>query len=383
MNPHSLKAMRCFVVATLISTALLASCSKQNDDKTSAERPVADPQSKFAQPATLSGATEAQKESTLMPRTTPAIAGNGEREGPPNPAAPRSDPRLRPPLIGTGRTGPQNPVPPYVQKVAVRVGAEMAGLKTNDPAIPVKFAKLWKTAWPSSFNVPLRVGSTADIAVGRALPREVTDYRSQRECFTTQLQSGELGFITNNDEREAAYMMFGLAVGDAQSGGGNLIRAIADRVNQLPPAKGDVVLFYIVSQALRDLRRGGSNATTFADLLPLAEGRNPLYRLLALQASYNAVTNLTRNLSSENPQAEVALAPARTAFYQMYLSESDPVILREAVQAMGAVPSLDAKAALQRFRAAQQQAGNAELVTAADEALRSCESLLATLKSER
>ena len=187
------------------------------------------------------------------------------------PAAPQSDPRLRPPLIGTGRTGPQNPVPPYVQKVAARVGAEMAGLKTNDQAIPVKFAKLWKTAWPFSFNVPLRVGKTADIATGRVLPGEVADYRSQREVFTSQLQRGELGIITNSDELEAAYMMFGLAVGDAQSGGGNLIRAIADRVNQLPPTKGDVVLFNIVSQALRDLRRGGSNATIFADLLPLAE----------------------------------------------------------------------------------------------------------------
>ena len=79
----------------------------------------------------------------------------------------------------------------------------------------------------------------------------------------------------------------------------------------------------------------------------------------------------------------MTLAPARTAFYQMYLNETDPAILSEAVRAMGTVPSADAKAALQRFRAAQQQAGNAELVTAADEALRSCESLLATLKPER
>ena len=162
------------------------------------------------------------------------------------------------------------------------------------------------------------------------------------------------------------------------------MRLVADRTNQLPPTKGDLVLFNVASQALRDLQRGGGpNATTFADLIPLAEGRNPVYRLLALQGSYSAVTNPTRNLSSENPQAEVTLAPARTAFYQMYLNESDPTILSEAVRAMGTVPSADAKAALQRFRATQQQAGRAELVEVADEALRSCESLLATLKPAR
>ncbi len=256
-------------------------------------------------------------------------------------------------------------------------------MKANDPALSAKLAKLWKTAWPASFNAPLPDGATANVAAGRVLPATIANDQVQRESFIVRLQRGELGTIANNDELEAAYMMFALAVGDAQSGAGNLMRLVAERANQLPPTKGDLVLFNVASQALRDMQRGGPNATTFADLIPFAEGKNPVYRLLALQASYNAVTNPTRNLSSENPQAEVTLAPARTAFYQMYLNETDPAILSEAVRAMGTVPSADAKAALQRFRAAQQQAGNAEMVAAADEALRSCESLLATFKPER
>ena len=382
MNQHSLKAMRAFVV-TVIAAIVLGGCSKQPREQTDANQPMKETPSSLAKSATPTPDMEAKTEPVSMPQATPPPAGKGEREGAPNPAAPQSDPRLRPPLIGTGRTVPQPPVPPHVQKVAARISAEMAGLKKYDPAMPAKFAKLWKTAWPSSFNAPLPDTANANVAAGLVLPATIADSRTQRESFIAQLQRGELGTIANNDELEAAYMMFGLAVGDSQSGAGNLMRVIAERANQVPPTKGDLVLFNIASQALRDMQRGGPNATTFADLIPFAEGKNPVYRLLALQASYNAVTNPTRNLSSENPQAEVMLAPARTAFYQMYLNESDPAILSEAVRAMGTVPSADAKAALQRFRATQQQAGKTELVNAADEALRSCESLLATLKPER
>lgn len=382
MNQHPLRAMRAFVV-TVIAATVLGGCSKQPREQTDANQPMKETPSPLAKSATPTPDIEPKTEPAPMPPATPPLAGRGEREGAPNPAAPQSDPRLRPPLVGTGRTVPRPPVSPHVQKVTARVAAEMQGLKANDPALPEKFAKLWKTAWPSSFNAPLPDGANANVAAGRVLPSAVADSQAQRESFIAKMQGGELGTIANNEELEAAYMMFALAVGDAQSGAGNLMRVIAERANQVPPTKGDLVLFNIASQALRDMQRTGPNATTFADLIPLAEGKNPMYRLLALQASYNAVTNPTRNLSSENPQAEVTLAPARTAFYQMYLNESDPAILSEAVRAMGTVPSADAKAALQRFRATQQQAGNAELVNAADEALRSCESLLATLKPER
>ena len=116
---------------------------------------------------------------------------------------------------------------------------------------------------------------------------------------------------------------------------------------------------------------------------PLAQAKNPVYRLLAIQAVNRSISTSARGISTEDRRFSVADAPAKVAFLRPFLEEQDPSILSEAVRAMGALPSPDAKAELEAFLDVQRQAGNESLVLAAEEALRTCDSLLAATASVR
>jgi hypothetical protein len=352
-----------------ILSNFLTCCSKpkseklENADSPSSEKPETYSFEKKSQVPQIDNSSQQSANPT----------GRGEYEGPANPSY-----KNLPPLIGSGVSKPDPVIPPVAEKIRREIEKEFGGLQGSDPRISSVFRKLWSRTWPNSFNLPTKDSQTEEIATGKMLPAELVNFRISSKEFVAQVQKGMTGNFSSDEELEAAYLMLTLSIGDARSGARNLFLALSDRSNQLPPSRGDVVLFNIVIQALQDMKQGGASAISFDDLKPLAESKNPIYRLIALRASSSAVTEQTRFASSENSRTELEDAPARTAFYGQFFKEIDPQILSEAVLAMAAVPSREAMTLLRGFRQTQQIADQPQLVAIADDAILTCE---ATLKA--
>jgi hypothetical protein len=144
------------------------------------------------------------------------------------------------------------------------------------------------------------------------------------------------------------------------------------RANVLPPTGVDLAMFDALNNALDELgptRLG----TPFEPWVQFASAANPVYRLLALRAAMHTTSHAAIGLSPEDPNYSRADAPAKLGFYLRYLSESDPVILTEAIAAIATVPTPEARQAIERFQATQQQRGDAALAQSAAEALRTQE----------
>lgn len=284
----------------------------------------------------------------------------------PNPAntpvATQRGPRLRHPEKGLVTT-PEAPDP-----ARDRLRREFAGVGPNDPKFFETLRRLWNEIDWRSLERP--VGSTTDskVASGKLLPRE-------------------LHALLNSDaqrtaEKDSARMLGWLAGWSGVQGGNHLPSLMEERANQLPPTDADLAIYNAVSRGIEEMNPS-TNRPYLELWKPLTESKNPIYRLLALEAGVRAISADARAISTEDNRFNEVDAPAKVAFVQPFLAEEDPLILGRAVRVMGTLASPAAKTALERFRATQQQAGNAELVAAADEALRSCESLLATLKPAR
>jgi hypothetical protein len=284
------------------------------------------------------------------------------------------------PLIGSGISLPDLVIPPVAEKIKREIEREFGGMQGSDPRITAIFRKLWLRSWPDTFNASIASSQSEEISTGKILPRELSDFRKTSKEFVVQIQKGISKTFSNKEELEAAYLMLTLSVGDAQTGSRNLLISLSDRKNNLPPTRGDIILCNIVTQALQDMKQGGVSAISFDDLKSLAGSKNPVYRLIAIQASYKAITDQTRFTSPENSMVDVETAPVKMDFYKNFLKESDPQILKEAVLAMGAIPSSDAMTTLINFREEQQKAGKLELVNVAEDAIRTCESTMRSFR---
>jgi len=216
-----------------------------------------------------------------------------------------------------------------------------------------------------------------EVALGVLLPSELKSLLEQIGPMDEALP-----FTRDAQSKDTVHMLELLAGLSGTVGGNHLPSLLADRANQLPPTDADLAAYYAVSQGIGEMNPS-TNRPYLELWKPLTQAKNPIYRLLALKAGERAISENARAISTEDRRFNSADAPAKVAFFQPFLIEQDPIILKEAVRAMGSLASPDAKAALERFRASQEQAGNSELVGAADEALSSCESLLSTLKPER
>lgn len=278
------------------------------------------------------------------------------------PVAVQRGPKLRHPEKGLVST-PEAPDP-----ARDRLRREFAGVGPNDPRFFETLRRLWSEIDWRGLERP--VSSTTDnkVASGKLLPRE-------------------LHALLNSDaqrtaEKDSTRMLGWLAGWSGVQGGNHLPSLMEERVNQLPPTDADLAIYSAVIRGIEEMNPS-TNRPYLELWKPLTEAKNPIYRLLALEASVRAISADARGISTEDNRFNEVDASAKVVFVQPFLAEEDPLILGRAVRVMGTLASPAARTALERFRAAQQQAGNAELVTAADEALRSCESLLATLKPVR
>jgi hypothetical protein len=257
-----------------------------------------------------------------------------------------------------------------------RLRREFAGVGPGDPRFYETLRRLWNEIDWRALDRPVDSAGDSKVASGKLLPTELKAF------FSGEAEAnGAVPFAKRWDEENISRILAWLAGWSGVQGGNHLPGLLADRANQLPPTVADLVTYYAVSQGIKEM--SPSTNRPYLELWkPLTEAKNPIYRLLALEAGVRAISANARSISTEDRRFNEVDGDAKVAFVQPFLSEVDPLLLARAVRVMGSLASPQAKTALERFRAAQQQAGNAEMVFAADEALRSCEYLLTTLKRD-
>ncbi len=271
---------------------------------------------------------------------------------------------------------PQKRVPELVapeqpDRTRDRIRREFEGLDPNDARFFQTLERLWSQALAVLPKNPLPSAAQAGISKGSILPTEVQQLLGGRGTNETIPQ------LQNSPTRESGRMLTSLGWMAGAWGGNHIPKLIANRLDHLPPDESDLAIFFAVNLGIADMDPA-TNRPMLENWKPLIKAKNPLYRLLAVRAGIHAVPRDFLNVSVEDPRHASLTAPAMAAFYKAFLSDTDPLILKEAVKILSIVGDASAKSTLIKFREKQQTLGNVELVMAANEAISACESRLPT-----
>ncbi len=236
-----------------------------------------------------------------------------------------------------------------------RLRSHLEGLRPDESEYDYVINQLWNKSLSQMSNEVLESSHEEDVYKGVMLPKELKGMEpSNRWVDTPEAMLGGVAFMA-------------VAAND-----GLLLSLAQQASDTLPPTKADLAIFEALNDAIKEL---GSTRTiaSFENWKPLARARNPLYRLLALRAAIRSTSQAASDLSSEDPSYNRVDGSAKLDFYLGFLDEKDPLILGEAISAVATVPTPEARQAIEKFKATQQQRGNASLVEAATVALRTQE----------
>jgi hypothetical protein len=327
------------LLGILLVAAFLNGCGKEETPQESASQP--------------------EKPVTVKPSQPPLVPPNVATTSPANesnPSAGRQPKRKHPHLI----------IPPDQPNPTIdRLQRELGGIKMNDPEFAMKVSRLWKESVAQLSAATLPSATDAKVANGTRLPKELEDALHAR--------------TNKNDDASPQDMLNGLGVVMASTQTDLLPQYAQERMNALPPTATDLAIFEALNRGIGELNPS-SGVATFERWEPLAKARNPLYRLLALRAAIRTTSRAAFGLSSEDPNYTRIDGPAKLGFYLSFLDESDPIILAEAIAAVATVPTPEARQAIEKFQAVQQQRGDAALAQAAADALRTQEMIAQSLR---
>jgi hypothetical protein len=267
----------------------------------------------------------------------------------------------RRPLVGRTNTIP-GPVPLDPRAAAALVRVEEA-LRTMKPGDRAKFRELWSSAWVASFDRALPSAAAPDVANGKRMPAEIVEVTGS---LGKMIEAGKVPFADTPEEYEAACMLFVIGMGQAVAGGAELPGLLWSRANALPPTKGDLVVFAVMSEAVREATGERSSLENWR---ALKDATNPIYRHLALQGARRAFRAEAKGISTESPRANEIIGAGRLAFYRGYLAETDPVIVASLIDAVAGVGSADARRTLEQMKAQQAQTANLQLMAKLNAAL--------------
>lgn len=347
MKPYQLQTF----TLTLSVLMLVASCSREQSDAAKKD-------------AVESNATPQAAVVPASPRQHPTVVS----------ATPGREPLAENPNF--------KPVPaPGESKMGIvtqRIQEQMKGLVPGSPEAQAKFASLWKSSAPSTFAQPVASASNADVAAGRKLPTEASLALMRDNAFLEALESGKLPHLPGGEaELDGVLAKMVLALASTTTGLARLPSVLNERANALPPTAEDVATLVAVKQGLRELRSSGVAAIPLDQWRSLASAKNPIYRYIALLAAPHS----KRSNADLPPEGDSSARSAQAsgellAFYQPYLSETDVVLVAQAIKAMGNLGTHQARQALEAVASRPQVVSDSSLVEAVQTAIRDCEAMI-------
>ena len=251
---------------------------------------------------------------------------------------------------------------PEVDEAMQRFVTRFAEVRPGSNEYNTNLKLSWQKAYVHSFlkEIPDLNGMEID---GTLLPRSVENLLGQE-----RFEKDRLPFLELKTEIHAGRVLTWIATLDCMSGGHQLSNLLQERANELPPTQGDLVILYAAVQGIREFN-SDTNRPILEDWDQLSQGKNPIYRLIALKASIASTPRKWAHISSEDPRYGEVTNSEKLRFLNSYMNEKDPIILLEAIRAVRSHPSKEAIAMLERLRSDPEITKNKKAYESVEEAL--------------
>lgn len=211
------------------------------------------------------------------------------------------------------------------QKNALSTLPDEGGMHSRD------VENFWNEAHASWFTTSFPNGNAPEVIAGRMIPPEIHDLRGSQ--LLDALTTGTLQGIEDENSRTSARRSFQQLVEMCMRGEmENLAKLVAVRANQVPPSRGDVILFLMLREALPALENEQGSAHEW---LGFADATNPIYRLLAIQVVKRA-KGIGDDLAGQ--------------FFKRLANDFDDTIARAALKGIETLPAAKAIPLLEQLR---------------------------------
>lgn len=247
---------------------------------------------------------------------------------------------------------------------------------SNDPRVRARVFEIWKLFASEFGNKPIP-GAPPEALAGQLLPAEIAKLSSSNPNFRELLMSGKVSFLSGNEEMYSAAGLYSSGVLAGSFAGDGITNLLSQRSNQLPPSALDLVAYFAISDGIREIGSGVShNYPTLESLAPYATAQNPIYRLLALQATAKALPSGVTQPPIDEGKESVAINQARAAVLQKYANETDPVIVGKLIEVLAATSNKEAQSTLKLIRERQAKLGASDIMQQADQAIEQVSKLI-------
>lgn len=179
---------------------------------------------------------------------------------------------------------PNDPPSPTRQRVADRLTKSFGDASTQ-AVMPIEKAQVaWRDSWLPAYNEPLPSASNVRVQQGLDLPPEVASLKPPTKPYLLQTRQGQFDLGKSDDEVESLACLHMLLVGTMLDGGYRVPDLLSDRIDELPPTRGDLLTLQIFRDAMQlkeraDIPLTESQAEAWERM---GNARNPIYRHIAL-----------------------------------------------------------------------------------------------------
>jgi hypothetical protein len=240
---------------------------------------------------------------------------------------------------------------------------------SNNPRVRARIFEIWKMFASEFGNKPIP-GATPEVLAGQLLPAEIADLSQSNLSFLKLLKSGKISFLIGNDDLYRAAGLYSSGMLAGSFAGDSVTALLGQRANQMPPSVLDLVAYFAIGDGIREIGSGAShNYPTLETLTPYTTAQNPIYRLLALQATAKALPSGVTQPPIEEGKESATINQARVAILRNYVNETDPVIVDKLIEVLAATSNKEAQDTLKVIRDRQANLGASEIAEKADQAI--------------
>ncbi|MFT3784085.1 MAG: hypothetical protein QM790_18925 [Nibricoccus sp.] len=234
------------------------------------------------------------------------------------------------------------------QRVQAALTQGITDPSPRNAEIRVRIVKLWNSFVPEFSTKPIS-GASVEVLSGLRLPDEITDLLVTNANFGELLKANKVPFLTSEEELYQAATIYAMARIIGFTAGDEITMLLRERHNQ-PPSVGDMVAYFSISDAIRELGGGNTRAPVVEDLGAESSARNPVYRLLAVQAIAAALPAGVSEYPIENDDKAIAVYRARAIALSNFLNDTDPTIIRKLIETLSSLPVDEARQTLEVLR---------------------------------
>ena len=239
------------------------------------------------------------------------------------------------------------------QRVQASLIQGIADPSSENPEIRVRILELWKSFVPEFQNKPIP-GASAEVLAGLKLPSEITELLASNANFAELLKTNKVPFLSSEQELYQAATIYVMATIVGSLAGDEITALFRDRGNQ-PISVGDLVAYFAISDSIMEIGGGTTRYPIIEDLQLEATARNPVYRLLAVQAIAAALPRAITQPAIEEGERSAAINHARVMALKNYANDTDPIIVGKLVEILSGIPGEEAKQMLNLLRERQSK----------------------------